>query len=87
MPHTKSAAKALRAGVKRRADNDNWRRQMREALHAVRDAIATKDVNKADETAKKAISILDRAARRHVIHHNKAARKKSQVAAAVAKLK
>lgn len=87
MPHTKAAAKALRTGVKRRAQNDKWRRQMREALHAVRDAVLANDKTKAQTALIEAESTLDRAARRHIIHRNKAARKKSQLSIAVAKIK
>ena len=79
MPQTKAAAKALRTGARRRQGNDNWRRQMRESLHTIRDALGAKDTAKATEAIKSATSILDRAARRHIIHRNKAARKKSQL--------
>jgi small subunit ribosomal protein S20 len=87
MPQTKAAAKALRSSQKKRAGNDKWRRQIREAFYAVRDAVNAKDKATATQAAQKAASILDRAARRHVIHRNKAARKKSQLSKTVAAIK
>jgi small subunit ribosomal protein S20 len=87
MPQTKAAAKAVRADKKRRLQNDRWRRQLRESLYAVRDALKAKDKKAAHTAFVTATSMLDKAARRHIIHRNKAARKKSQLAVAVAKLK
>lgn len=79
MPQTKAAAKALRSSAKKRVVNDRWRRQIKESLYAVRDAIVAKDKGAAETAMNKADSILDRAARRHIIHANKAARKKSRL--------
>ncbi len=79
MPQTKAAEKALRSSAKKRTANDRWRRQMKEALYDVRDAIVAKDKKAAETAMNKAESILDRAARRHVIHANKASRKKSRL--------
>jgi small subunit ribosomal protein S20 len=87
MPQTKAAAKAVRADKKRRIKNDRWRRQLRETLYAVRDALKAKDKDAAHKAFVTATSALDKAARRHIIHRNKAARKKSQLASAIAKLK
>lgn len=87
MPQTKAAAKALRTSERRRAGNDRWRRKIRESLHAVRDAMTDKDQKKTQEAVMAAESVLDRAARRNIIHPNKAARKKSQIKSALAKLK
>lgn len=86
MPQTKAATKALRTNERRRATNDRWRRKMRETLNKVRDAIRAGEKSKALEARTEAESTLDRAARRNIIHPNKAARKKSRLHKAIAKL-
>ena len=86
MPQIKAASKALRTDKRRRAVNDRWRRKMREALHAVRDAILAKDSKEAKKALVSAESVLDRVARRNIIHPNKAARKKSRLVKAVSKI-
>lgn len=87
MPQTAAAKKALRVSQKKRVKNDRWRRRMREALHAVRDAIVDGKKKDAKEALLKAESVIDRAARRNVIHDNKAARQKSRLQKTVNNLK
>lgn len=86
MPQTKAAAKALRVSARRRVINDRWRKHMREALRVVRDALAAGKRAEAQQAYLTAQKMLDRAARRHVIHRNKAARKKSRLQKSIAKL-
>jgi len=86
MPQTSSATKALRVSARKRATNDRWRRKVKEALLAVRDAIRDKNKETAAAAYKAAQVALDRAARRNIIHPNKAARKKARLAQAVKKL-
>jgi small subunit ribosomal protein S20 len=70
MPVTKTAKRALR-GSKRKEDvNKLIKSQLEAAIRAAKKG-ATK------EKIKKAISLADRAAKKHVIHRNKAARIKS----------
>jgi small subunit ribosomal protein S20 len=87
MPQLQAAKKALRVAARKRVVNDRWRRQLREALYAIRDAIAAGKKSEAQKALLEAQSIVDRAARRHILHPNKAARKKSQLQRAVAKMK
>lgn len=87
MPQTAAAKKALRVSQKKRVKNDRWRRRMREALHAVRDAITAGGKKDAQEALVKAESVMERAARRNVIHGNKAARQKSRLQKTVNNLK
>lgn len=84
MPQTKAAEKALRAGDRKRAVNDRWRRQVRETVYAVRDAVKAKDKDAAAKAMIEAESAIDRATRRHIMHRNKAARKKSQLRSSIA---
>lgn len=86
MPQTQSAKKALRASKNRRLINDRWRKKVRAALHAVQKAITTKDKKAAAATYLKLQSTLDRAARRNIIHKNKAARQKSRLQKSITSL-
>jgi small subunit ribosomal protein S20 len=87
MPQTASAAKALRASARRRTVNDRWRAKVRSALKAFRVAITTNNKEGAAQAAVVAESMLDRAARRNIIHWRAAARKKSRLKQALAKTK
>ena len=77
MPQLSAGKKALRVNARRRAVNDAWRKKVREAKKAVREAVESKDSKRIAEEAVKAESVFDRAARRNVIHPNEAARRKS----------
>jgi len=72
MPVTKSAAKALRRDRRRTIINLRIKRAYKEAVRLMRK-------NPTVETLKKAYSQLDRAAKKKVIHKNKAARLKSRL--------
>lgn len=85
MPQLKAAKKDLRKNQKRRVVNDRWRTVVYKAVRAVQDAVDKKDMKAAKEALQKAQAALDRAARRNIIHPNKAARKKSALAKKVAK--
>ena len=74
------ALKSHRAQVKRAARNKTVRSFTRSRVAKARDVVAAGEPS--DETAaavKDAISALDRAARKGVIHRNEAARKKSRL--------
>ncbi len=83
MAHHKSAIKRIRSSRKRKIYNRGNKKQLREAIKAVRTA-TTFDV--AQEALKKAFSILDRVASRGIIKKNNAANKKSRLSKAVRKL-
>ncbi|MCS6800803.1 MAG: 30S ribosomal protein S20 [Chloroflexota bacterium] len=78
MPNTKSAAKAMRRAERRRAINKPIRTRTRTAVKEARLAIETGNAN-AQEAVLKAVSALDRAAFKGVIHKNAAARRKSRL--------
>ena len=86
MPQIKAAAKALRVAARRRAVNDQWRRKLRASLKAVREAVAAGEKTAAATNFVAAQTVLDRAARHHIIHPGTAARKKSRLQRAIAKL-
>lgn len=70
MPVIKSAKKALKQSRYKKSLNDKIKKQLREAIKAFR-------ANPTAEGLKKAYSFIDRAAKKMVIHKNKAARLKS----------
>ena len=84
MPKIKSAKKAMRQARARTGRNRAQRSSLRTALKRVRVA-ATADAAAAAYAL--AARVLDRAARKGLIHKNNAARQKSRLAALVKKLK
>lgn len=70
---TKSAKKALRQSKKREARNKKVRGALKEAIKNFRKNPKEKDLSKV-------YSIIDTAAKKHIIHKNKAARLKSRLA-------
>jgi small subunit ribosomal protein S20 len=83
MPKIKSAKKAMRQARTRTVRNRAQRSNLRTTLKRVR-AAATADAAAAAYAL--AARVLDRAARKGLIHKNNAARQKSRLAALVRKL-
>jgi small subunit ribosomal protein S20 len=80
MPIIKSAKKRVRIAKKATVRNSKTKRTLRSAVKAFTTAVAgDKDSKKAQS---KAQSAIDTAVKKGVIHKNKAARKKSQLAKA-----
>lgn len=84
MPKIKSAKKAMRQAKTRTVRNKAQQSALRTALKRVR-AAATADAAAAAYTL--AARLLDRAARKGLIHKNNAARHKSRLAAMVKRLR
>lgn len=87
MPNTKSALKAMRQSIKRRARNLKVKEAYKTAVKDVRKLITATKKTETLEALKKAMSSLDKAAKKNIIHKNKSARLKSRLAKAIAKLK
>ncbi len=83
MPRIKSAKKAMRQGRTRHQRNRAQSSALRTAVKRVRAATTSQQ---AGEAYRAASQLLDRAARKGLIHPNNAARHKSRLAAAVKKL-
>lgn len=83
MANSKSAEKRLRQEGVRRLRNRAQRSRMRTAIKNV---LSAKDAQSANTAFRETAAILDRFATRGLIHRNKAARKKSQLARHVATL-
>ena len=79
MANTSSALKRMRQNEKRRLRNRAVRSRVRGAVKTARTALATAG-GEAREAVVQAISVLDRAVTKGVIHRNTAARKKSALA-------
>ncbi len=87
MPNTKSAAKAMRQSIRRRARNLATKEKFKAAVKEVKKNITAAEKSKAVESLRQAMSALDKAVKKHVIKKNTASRKKSRLAKAIAKLK
>jgi len=85
MANTKSSKKDLRRTVKRRARNLGTRSALKTFVKKVRTAAATGEVAATQTALVSAISALDKAAQRGIIHKNQAARRKSRIAKAANK--
>jgi small subunit ribosomal protein S20 len=81
MPIIKSAKKRVRVAEKATIRNVKTKRSFREAIKAFGKAITAGDKKTAVEEHKKAQSALDAAAKQGVLHKNKVARQKRQLAA------
>jgi small subunit ribosomal protein S20 len=80
MPHTPSAKKNLRKGLKRRLHN---RAVIKELKLQIKKVLATADSGTLDQLRQEyrtAAKKLDKAAAKRIVHPNLAARKKSQLA-------
>ncbi len=86
MAITKSAKKAIKTEKKKKADNDITRAKVKDALKGARLAIEKKAKEKEMlEKIAKAYRELDIAAKKNVIHKNKASRLKSRLAKSIKK--
>jgi small subunit ribosomal protein S20 len=77
MPNNAAAEKRMRQEQKRRLHNRSIKSLVRTQVTKARNAIATGD--DAEEAVRMAVSELDRAAKKGVIHRNNAARRKSRL--------
>ncbi len=81
MPIIKSARKRVKVAAKAKSRNARTKRNLRDSLKAFTKALSegkTAEISKAERAV---ISAIDTAAKKDVIHRNKAARQKSQIAA------
>jgi len=83
LANTRSAEKRNRQDVKRRDQNRTQRSRLKTAIKKVS---SETDKAKAEAEYRETAALLDRLATRRLIHPNKAARKKSQLAKAIKKL-
>ena len=85
MPNTKSAIKAARQNIKRRAVNVTALAKIKKAEKAVRKAATSANLDEARKALQQAYAALDKAAKKNIIHPNNAARNKSRLTKLVTK--
>lgn len=78
MPITKSAKKAIRGSLRKKAVNDRRKRVMKEEIKKIEKTIKT-DKKEALKMLNSAFQAIDKAAKKGVIKKNNAARKKSRL--------
>jgi|SRR5579862_2810437 len=81
MPVIKSAKKRVKVAAKANLRNARTKRTMREAIKAFHKALTSGKSSDITDTERKAVSAIDKAAKKAVIHKNKAARQKAQISA------
>jgi len=79
LANTKSAIKRLRSAERRRLHNRMYRGRARTAVKRARRLIDRGRVEEAREAVREAVSALDKAAVKGIIHKNNAARRKSRL--------
>ncbi len=78
MPITKSAKKAIRGSLRKKAINDRRKRSMKEIIKKV-EKLSKTDKAEAIKMLSSAYKTIDKAAKKGVIKKNNAARKKSRL--------
>jgi small subunit ribosomal protein S20 len=81
----KSALKANRQNIKRRAHNRELRAKLRTGLKGIRRNLDAKDVAGAKKALTSLQSLVDKMATKGIIHKNTASRYKSRLAAKISK--
>ncbi len=79
MPNHKSTAKRLRQDMKRREKNVGVKSRIKTLTKKVRTSVSEKNADAAQENLRSVNSVLDTAAKKHVIHPRNAARRKSRL--------
>lgn len=79
MPRRKTSLKKQRRDKKRRLRNLKVKRQLKQALKKFQELILAKDIDAAKTQLRKAYSLLDKAAKKRIIHPATANRKKSRL--------
>lgn len=79
MANTQSAQKRIRSNERKRAFNQRTRSRTRTAIRIAREALETPNAEEARKATLAAVSALDKAAEKGVLHKNSAARRKSRL--------
>lgn len=79
MPNIKSAIKRMKQNEKRRIRNRYFRGRARVLVRDARAAIESEDLEEAREATIKAVSALDKAAVKGILHENNASRRKGRL--------
>lgn len=79
MAITKSAKKALRESIVKKARNDRNKKNIKESVKKIEKLLKEKNKEEAKKLLPEAYSAIDKAAKRGVIKKNNASRKKSKL--------
>lgn len=79
MPIIKSAAKRMRQNNKRAGLNASYKRKVRTKTKEFINQVQKNDSSQAENSLKEAVSAIDKAAKRGIMHKNTAARRKSRL--------
>lgn len=79
MPITKSAKKALRGSLVKKAMNDRNKKNIKETVKKIEKFVKEKNKTEAKKLLPTAYSVIDKAAKRGVIKKNTASRKKARL--------
>jgi len=85
LANTKSAIKMIRVAERRRARNMPIRSELKTLVKKARTDIDAKQLGDAKSDVLSAVSALDKAANKGIIHRNQAARRKSRLMKKLAK--
>ncbi len=80
MPKIKSAKKALRQNIRRRAKNNERKTALKKAVKDFKKLIEAKKIDEAQDALKKVYKIADKVVKTKFIKKNKASRIKSRMA-------
>jgi small subunit ribosomal protein S20 len=86
LANSKSALKRIKQNRKRRLRNRFFTGRARSSIKNARSTLEAGDLEGAREATQKAISALDKAASKGILHKNNAARRKSRLMSRLAKL-
>lgn len=87
MANHKSAIKRHNQSEIKRVNNASTKSSLKTLIKKVKSAVDTKNAEGAQDALKRAIPAIDKAASKHVIHRNAAARKISRLARQVGRLR
>jgi small subunit ribosomal protein S20 len=79
MANTESAKKRIRSSARKWERNRRYRSAARTHIKRTRELIKQGNLEEAEATAKIAVSTLDKAARKGIIHANNASRRKGRL--------
>jgi small subunit ribosomal protein S20 len=85
MPRRRAAVKRIRVDRKRHLRNLKIKTEIKKVLKKLKNLISAKNIEEAKNTLKKVFSLLDKAAKKNIIHPKTASRKKSRLAQRVLK--
>ncbi|MEN6545988.1 MAG: 30S ribosomal protein S20 [Armatimonadia bacterium] len=84
MPQTRAMKKSLRQSVKRHERNVAWKVRVKQSRRALLDNLGTVSAEQTAASLSHAQKMIDKAAKRGIIHPNTAARRKAALAAKAA---